>query len=467
MPVSAPTHELQFGDAKIMKDWFRLRIFPVFILCAAVFIGRDACAIERAEALKTLESLESAFVYLAEQVRPAVVSLSPYVPPLISQKLSSYERSRPNNSASGVIIDGEKGYIVTNSHAVRDVDGVEVKLLTGEKLIGTVVGHDDDTDLAVVQIESKSRLPSAAFGDSSKIKVGQVVVAVGNPYGLSDTLTSGIISGLNRENINLSRYEDFIQTDASINPGNSGGPLLNVRGEVIGINTAIINYAQNIGFAIPSNIVKSIVAQLIQHGEVKRGWLGVGLESVAKSNSSKSDANAGVLVNSVYEGEPAHRAGIREGDHVLKVGGAPVNSANEMIRMIGSVYPGQKITLDILRDGRSQSVTVELSSRKEKEALGIPVKLAPILGFQVKDIDDGTANERDKKGVVVFDVLGDSLAHQSGLLKGDLIYNMNGEAILNKEWFEKSIKKAHKGKAISLRVYRGEESLDLILPLSN
>ena len=430
-------------------------------------MGGNAFAIEREEALKTLESLESAFVYLAEQVRPAVVSLSPYVPPSISQKLSTYERAKPNNSASGVIIDGEKGYIVTNSHAVRDVDGVEVKLLTGEKFIGTVVGHDDDTDLAVVQIETKIPLPAASLGDSSKIKVGQLVVAVGNPYGLSDTLTSGIISGLNRENVNLSRYEDFIQTDASINPGNSGGPLLNVRGEIIGINTAIINYAQNIGFAIPSNIVKGIISQLIEHGEVKRGWLGVGLESVAKGNSRK--AEAGVFVSSVYEGEPAHRAGIREGDHIVKVAGARVDSANEMIRMIGAVYPGQKITLDIIRNGQPQTLTVELSARKERESLGIPVKMAPLLGFQVKDM--GEASERrypeGKKGVVVLDVAENSIARQSGLLRDDLIYSLNGEDVLSKDWFEKNIKRSHKGKSVSLRIYRGEESLDLVLPLTN
>lgn len=456
-------------ECKVLLKYSRPSVSFICFLLSILFV-RDAYAVDRAEALKTLENLEAAYVYLADQVRPAVVSLSPYVPPSIAQKLGTYDRSRPNNSAAGVIIDAKKGYIVTNSHAVRDVDGVEVKLLNSEKFIGTIIGHDDDTDLAVVQIEAKEGLVSAPLGDSSLLKIGQVVVAVGNPYGLSDTLTSGIISGLNRENINLSRYEDFIQTDASINPGNSGGPLLNIKGEIIGINTAIINYAQNIGFAIPSNMVKSITSQLIEYGEVKRGWLGVGLESVVKGDKSELD---GVRVSSVYEGEPAHRAGIREGDIILKVGGAPVSSANGMIRMIGSVYPGQKITLEVLRNGLPQSIIVELSSRKEKESIGTPVKLAPMLGFQVSDTETLGADAIEKlhiwgkKGVVVADVAGNSLAQHSGLLAGDLIYMMNGEEVLNKESFDKNIKKVYKGKSISLRVYRAEESLDLILPLNN
>ena len=153
-------------------------------------------------------------------------------------------------------------------------------MLGGEEKVGTVLGTDEDTDLAVVQIETEKPLSTATLGDSSGLKIGQLAVAVGNPYGLNDTLTFGIISGLNRENVNLSRYEDFIQTDASINPGNSGGPLLNIRGDVIGINTAIINYAQSIGFAIPSNIVRKVGDELLNFGEVRRGWLGVGIELV-------------------------------------------------------------------------------------------------------------------------------------------------------------------------------------------
>ena len=183
------------------------------------------------------------------------------------------------------------------------------------------------------------------------MKVGQFVVAIGNPYGLHDTFSFGVISGLNRENVNISRYEDFIQTDASINPGNSGGPLLNIRGEVVGINTAIINYAQSIGFAIPANIVKNVAQQIIENGSVNRGWLGVGIEyipeDVAKSaNIKKGD---GVLVNSVFEKQPAYKAGIKVGDIILKIGGATVSSPNSMIRLIGNVSPGQ-----ICQSGYSQ-----------------------------------------------------------------------------------------------------------------
>ena len=209
-----------------------------------------------------LEQVERELVELADHVRPAVVSLSPYIAKgAIGEGLP--RKGRPANAGSGVIFDGKKGLIVTNSHVVRNVLKIQVTFKDGRKVVGEVLGSDEDTDLAVVQIAIDEPLTAVKFGDSSKVKIGQLVVAVGNPYGLNDTTTFGIVSGLKRENVNLSRYEDFIQTDASINPGNSGGPLLDIKGEVIGINTAIINYAQSIGFSIPSNMVLYIVEQLV------------------------------------------------------------------------------------------------------------------------------------------------------------------------------------------------------------
>ena len=211
-----------------------------------------------------LEQVEQELVSLADKVRPAVVSLSPYIAKgAIGQGLP--RKGRPANAGSGVIFDAEKGLIVTNSHVVRNVLKILVTFKDGNKIVGEVLGVDEDTDLAVVQVTNSQPLTAVKFADSSKVKIGQLVVAVGNPYGLNDTTTFGIVSGLKRENVNLSRYEDFIQTDASINPGNSGGPLLNIKGEVIGINTAIINYAQSIGFSIPSNMVVHIVTQLVGH----------------------------------------------------------------------------------------------------------------------------------------------------------------------------------------------------------
>ncbi|MBI4385143.1 MAG: trypsin-like peptidase domain-containing protein [Nitrospinae bacterium] len=420
--------------------------------------------------MKILQELESAFVSLAEQTRPAVVSLSPYVPPFPEEKKrSSFDRPRPINSASGVIIDGKRGYIVTNSHVVREVDRIEVRLFGGKKFVGQVVGQDEDTDLAVVKVDSPDSLPSAELGDSGNLRVGQLVVAVGNPYGLNDTLTSGIISGLNRENINLSKYEDFIQTDASINPGNSGGPLLNIRGEIVGINTAIINYAQNIGFAIPSNVVKSVVRQLIEFGEVKRGWLGVGIEPLSPEISRKVAVKTeeGVYVNSVFEGEPAFRAGIRTGDVILKIGGEPVSSPGSLIRMIGSIHPGQKVRLDIVRAGEMKSLTVELSSRKEKERVPVtPGDFMPPLGFEVDEMPAGherlDAGSRPK--VVVSKIVPGGVAEKGGLVLGDLISSVNDQDVSDKKQFQEVIGKIKKGKSVSLGVLRDLEVLSLILP---
>ena len=318
--------------------------------------------------LNLLADLEEALVSLADKVRPSVVSLSPYVPPSPSIRRQGDHSGMPASMGSGVIIDGAKGIIVTNGHVVRGSGKVKVILLGGEEKVGTVLGTDEDTDLAVVQIETEKPLSTATLGDSSGLKIGQLAVAVGNPYGLNDTLTFGIISGLNRENVNLSRYEDFIQTDASINPGNSGGPLLNIRGDVIGINTAIINYAQSIGFAIPSNIVRKVVDELLSFGEVRRGWLGVGIElvTVEIAQQVKGKVGKGVWVNSVFEGDPAHRAGIRIGDVILKIGGAAVDTPGRMIRLIGAFSPGQSVNLDILRDGKREVVTVKLENQKKK-----------------------------------------------------------------------------------------------------
>ena len=260
-----------------------------------------------------LEQVERELVELADRVRPAVVSLSPYIAKdAVRQGLP--KRGRPANAGAGVIYNAERGLIVTNSHVVRNVQKIKVTLMGGREIIGEVLGADEDTDLAVVYIASKVPLAEVVFGDSSKVRVGQLVIAVGNPYGLNDTTTFGIISGLKRENINLSRYEDFIQTDASINPGNSGGPLLNIKGEVIGINTAIINYAQSIGFSIPSNMVKHVVEQLVEHGEVHRGWLGVGIDPVSEevAKRTKAQVGEGVIIN-----DPGDRCDHTGADHQL------------------------------------------------------------------------------------------------------------------------------------------------------
>ena len=414
-----------------------------------------------------LEQVEQELVSLADKVRPAVVSLSPYIAKgAIAQGLP--RKGRPANAGSGVIFNAKKGLIVTNSHVVRNVLKILVTFKDGNKIVGEVLGVDEDTDLAVVQVNSKKPLAAVKFADSSKVKIGQLVVAVGNPYGLNDTTTFGIVSGLKRENVNLSRYEDFIQTDASINPGNSGGPLLNIKGEVIGINTAIINYAQSIGFSIPSNMVSHIVTQLVEYGEVHRGWLGVGIDPITDMLAEKNNVKqgVGVIVNSVFEGDPAHLAGLKVGDIILKIGGVKIDSPNSLIRIIGMISPGQTINLDILRDGKHEVIPVKLESKKKKTSLlaSIAPKDSSSLGFSVADID---SNKNGHLGAKVTDVKAGSYAESKGLMIGDHILAVNGETIQNQQEFEDIFSRIKKGDSLFLLVFRNDKKIHLGLVRQN
>ncbi len=413
-----------------------------------------------------LEQVENELVQLADRVRPAVVSLSPYIAKdAIGQGLPT-NKTRPVNAGAGVIYNAEKGLLVTNSHVVRNVEKVKVTFKDGIEIIGEVLGADEDTDLAVVQIVSETPLAAVQFGDSSKLRVGQLVVAVGNPYGLNDTTTFGIISGLKRENINLSRYEDFIQTDASINPGNSGGPLLNIKGEMIGINTAIINYAQSIGFSIPSNMVKHVVAQLVEHGEVHRGWLGVGIDPVTEDVAKrvKAQEGVGVIINSVFEGDPADLAGLKIGDIILKIGGAEIDSPNSMIRVIGAITPGQTINLDILRAGEHKVVPIKLESRKKRTAqlTQVPTISPSGLGFSVTNSEKG-----ESLGAQVSQISPESSAALKGLQVGDLVVAINGESVANRLEFEKLLDKIQMGSPVFILVWRGNKKFHLGLVREN
>src|ERR1043165_10191998 len=243
----------------------------------------------------------------------------------------------PNSpgSGSGVIIDLE-GHIITNNHVVGDANEVEVRLSDKTKLTAQVIAKDLDTDLALIKITTDRPLPYAQVGDSGTVRVGQWVLAVGNPFGLDRTVTLGVVSGIGRENMNLSKYENFIQTDASINPGNSGGPLFNLHGDVIGINTAIINFAQGIGFAIPSNMAKHVMEQLLAQGRVTRGWLGVSIQSLTTELARKFGVKEGegVLVNEVFDKEPAAAAGIKPGDILTHIDGVLIDTPSRLSRVV-------------------------------------------------------------------------------------------------------------------------------------
>ncbi|MGQ0810559.1 MAG: S1C family serine protease [Nitrospiraceae bacterium] len=316
--------------------------------------------------LRLLEDIESVITDLAEQTKPSVVSIFSIQGLGGSRDFPPERLPHAPGSGSGVIIDPD-GHIVTNNHVVGDAIEVEVRLSDKTKLFAQVIGKDPDTDLALLKVTTDRPLTSARFGDSARVKVGQWVLAVGNPFGLDRTVTLGVVSGIGRENINLSRYENFIQTDASINPGNSGGPLFNLRGEVIGINTAIINFAQGIGFAIPSNMTKQVIQQLLARGKVVRGWLGVGIQPVTADLAKKFGVveGEGVLVNEVFEHDPAAQAGIQPGDILTKIDGSVVDTPNKLSRLIAGIAPGATAKVEVVRDGKRVMLDVPLSERRD------------------------------------------------------------------------------------------------------
>jgi serine protease Do len=438
------------------------------VLCLSLNVA-SAWSKESAAGLKMLEEFEAALVDMAEHVKPAVVNISP-VTPKMSSPIPQRPGQRPPeapSSGSGVIVD-KKGYIVTNNHVVGDASEVEVKFSDKSHLQGKVVGKDPDTDLAVVKVTSSKDLPFVPLGDSTKMKVGQWVMAVGNPFGLDRTVTIGVISGLGRENVNLSRYEDFIQTDASINPGNSGGPLFNMKGEVIGINTAIINFAQGIGFAIPSSIVQQVMPQLIDRGKVTRGWLGVGIQQLTADLAEKFsvDENTGVLVNEVFDGDPASRAGIQPGDIITRVEGKVVETPSTLAKIIAGFNPGHKAKVEILRDGKKQQLTVELGEKKEEATLAsLPKEPEIFLGLNVQTLTPELAERfrlKEDKGVLITKIEPDSPAEQD-LREGDLIKEIDHEPVSTVEDFNKIAAKLKDNDNILIRVVREGRAFYVVL----
>ncbi len=420
--------------------------------------------------LHLLEELQGVITDLAERVKPSVVSVGAIRP---KDSLGDRPPNTPG-SGSGVIID-QDGHIITNNHVVSDASEVEVRLSDKTKFIAQVIGKDPDTDLAILKITTDRQLPSARFGDSSSVKVGQWALAVGNPFGLDRTVTLGVISGIGRENMNLSRYENFLQTDASINPGNSGGPLFNMHGEVIGINTAIINFAQGIGFAIPSNMAKQVMEQLLTSGKVVRGWLGVGIQPVTADLAAKFGVieGDGVLVNEVFEKDPAARAGIKPGDIITKVDGKAVETPNMLSRLIATLPPGATARIEIVRDGQRQVLPVPLSERQDAPVIA---SLPPTARTELKlglDVQDLTAElaakfkVKESTGVLITKVDRGSIAEAEGLREGDLIKEVNRVDVVSVNAFTAAVSKAKRGDTILLRVLRETRAFYVVLKPSD
>jgi len=419
--------------------------------------------------LQFLEDIQFTITSLAERVTPTVVNITPIRDINPSQ---GFKRRGlyAQGSGSGVIIR-EDGLIVTNNHVVgEDTREAEVRLSDKTRFIARIIGRDKETDIAVLKIDTDRTFPVAKFGDSTSLKVGQWVLAVGNPMGLDRTVTLGVISGIGRERLNLSRYENFIQTDAAINPGNSGGPLFNLRGEVIGINTAIIHMAQGIGFSIPADMVSRVVKQLVTQGRVVRGWLGVGIQGLTKALSTQFGIKEGkgVLINEVYENDPAHTAGIKPGDIILTVDDQPVDSPNQLSRLVARVGPGQEAHIRLLRDGKELIYHVPMAERPEKTTLAsLPLQKTEIkLGLDVQSLTAALAEEFELKetvGVLVSKVERGGLAHSEGIQEGDFITEVNRQPIRSVAQFSEILEKVSPGQTVLLRIIRKARAFFIVL----
>ncbi|MEH3776064.1 serine endoprotease DegP [Enterobacter asburiae] len=359
---------------------------------------------------------------------------------------------------SGVIIDAAKGYVVTNNHVVDNANSIKVQLSDGRKFDAKVVGKDPRSDIALIQIQDPKNLTAIKIADSDALRVGDYTVAIGNPFGLGETVTSGIVSALGRSGLNAENYENFIQTDAAINRGNSGGALVNLNGELIGINTAILapdGGNIGIGFAIPSNMVKNLTAQMVQYGQVKRGELGIlGTELNSElAKAMKVDAQRGAFVSQVMPNSSAAKAGIKAGDVITFLNGKPISSFAALRAEVGSMPIGSKVTLGLLRDGKPVNVSLELQQSSQNQVDSSTI-FSGIEGAEM-------SNKGADKGVVVNNVKANSPAARIGLKKGDVIMGANQQPVKNIAELRKILDS--KPSVLALNIQRGDTSLYLLM----
>lgn len=359
---------------------------------------------------------------------------------------------------SGVIIDAAKGYVVTNNHVVDNANTIKVQMSDGRKFDAKVVGKDPRSDIALIQIQDPKNLTAIKLADSDALRVGDYTVAIGNPFGLGETVTSGIVSALGRSGLNAENYENFIQTDAAINRGNSGGALVNLNGELIGINTAILapdGGNIGIGFAIPSNMVKNLTAQMVQYGQVKRGELGImGTELNSElAKAMKVDAQRGAFVSQVMPNSSAAKAGIKAGDVITSLNGKPISSFAALRAEVGSMPIGSKVTLGLLREGKPVNVSLELQQSSQNQVDSSTI-FSGIEGAEM-------SNKGADKGVVVNNVKANSPAARIGLKKGDVIMGANQQPVKNIAELRKILDS--KPSVLVLNIQRGDTSIYLLM----
>lgn len=447
-------------------------------LCAGLLLtaasGAGFAALPTAvdgEALPTLAPM-------IERVTPAVVNISTRAKVVVRENSllndpifrrffdlpERYREREAQSLGSGVIVDAERGYVLTNHHVVDGADQITVRLRDGRKLNAVLVGADPDTDVAVVRVPAEG-LVELPLADSSALRVGDFVVAIGNPFGLGQTVTSGIVSALGRSGLGIEGYENFIQTDASINPGNSGGALVNLRGELVGINTAIIAPGGGnvgIGFAIPSSMARDIMEQLVTHGEVRRGQLGVSAQDLTPELAVAFGIQdtEGAVVLQVAEGSPAERAGLQRGDVLVEFNGRPIRSADDVRNRIGLLRAGQTVQFTLVRGGKRRTVDVELEFVARQVVDGADLHLR-LTGAAFSEIDEGSPYFGRVQGIQVESVDAQSPASGLGLRDGDLVLAVNRRRVHDLEAFTRLVSQA--GRTLLLNIQRGNASVLLMV----
>ncbi len=461
------------------------------VLCFQVNTYADGPAISR-QSIDLLSRESHARAEVAAAVKPAVVNVSttktvksgqtinPFLnDPFFRQFFGNgpFEHPKEHKQASlgsGVIVDAD-GYILTNNHVIKDADQIKIKLADKREFNGRVIGTDPKTDLAVVKINA-THLPFLKWGDSDKLEVGDTVLAVGNPYGLNQTVTSGIVSATGRANVGIADYEDFIQTDAPINPGNSGGALVNVRGELVGINTAIFSTSggyQGIGFAIPGSMAKVVMRGLIRNGKIVRGWLGVSIQAVTPELAGQFGLKdeKGALVADIAEKSPAEMAGIKRADLIIKYDGKEVSDPSNLRNMVASTPPNKDVAIQLIRAGKVltvRAVILEMPAEMQKPLQSSSAASNNVFkGVQVQDITPELRKELNIPnritGVIVSDAQEGSLAGNV-LMRKDIILEINRNRIESVRDYEAMASKIEHGRNVLLLVYRNGSTFYVALP---
>ncbi len=477
-------------------------IITIALLSLAIAGGVNIAQAKSSTDNSILAKSSKAFVNVVKKAKPAVVHIRVektttmgqhrgqeyeeiFKHPFFEQFFGPYYRHqqpqqpqqrehKQRGQGSGFIISKD-GFILTNNHVIEGADVIKVSLSDNREFDAILIGADPQSDVALLKIEAPKNLPVVVLGDSDALEVGEWVIAIGNPFGLSQTVTVGVVSAKGRSSVGINQYENFIQTDAAINPGNSGGPLINVRGEVVGINTALFSKTggyMGIGFAIPVNMAKSIENQLQKQGKVTRGWLGVAIQDVDKelAESFGLKQAGGILINEVQEDSPASKAGLKQGDVIVRLNDTVLEDVSELRNKIALIIPNTRVTLHIIRNGKEQQIKVIIGeqpsdfgkkgfSSKEKNSL-------ENFGLSLQDLTRELAERlgyAENSGIVISDVQPGSPAAEGGLKPGYLIEEVNRNRVGNLQELHDVLKKASQSKRILLRVRAADHSRYVVL----